>query len=90
MNNLPFKEEKIDENVYIRHFSKNVKDEEMTWHRDHENRIIEPIKENDWYFQIDNELPIRIDRKIEIPKETFHRGIKGTTDLDIKVTKLKD
>lgn len=89
MNNLPFEEEKIGQNTFIRHFSKDVDSEELQWHRDRENRIVEPLNENDWYFQLDNELPIKIDKKIEIPKETFHRAIKGTTDLNIKLTKLK-
>lgn len=89
MDNLPFTEKQINNNVFIRHFSKDIESEEMQWHRDKEDRIIEPIHENDWYFQLDNELPIRINKKIKIPKETYHRGIKGSTDLDIKVIKLK-
>ena len=87
MKNLPFTEEKISENQYIRYFSKNVDDDDMTWHRDREDRIVEPLEENDWYFQLDNELPIKIDKKIIIPKETFHRAIKGKTDLCVKITK---
>ena len=90
MENLPFDEKFLSKNVSIRHFDKNVKTDEMTWHRDHENRIIEPLDENDWMFQLDNELPISIDKKILIPKDVYHRGIKGTTDLIIKVTRLKD
>lgn len=88
MEYLPFTEEKISENQYIRHFSKNVEPDDMTWHRDKEDRIIEPLNENDWHFQLDNELPIKIDKKIVIPKLVFHRAIKGTTDLHIKITKL--
>jgi len=30
MENLPFREEKIGENVYIRRFSKNVKNEKIS------------------------------------------------------------
>ena len=88
MENLPYKEKFIDEKTSIRKFDKNVKNEEMKWHRDKENRIIEPLNENDWLFQLDNELPKPINNKIFIPKETFHRGIKGTTDLVIKITRF--
>lgn len=88
MNYLPFVEQKISDDQYIRHFSKNIDSDEMTWHRDKEDRIVEPLNENDWYYQLDNELPIKIDRKIVVPKFMFHRAIKGTTDLNIKITKL--
>lgn len=88
MNYLPFTEEKISENQYVRYFNKNINPDQMTWHRDKEDRIVEPLNVNDWYFQLDNELPIKIDKKIVIPKQIFHRAIKGTTDLYIKITKL--
>jgi hypothetical protein len=85
---LPFKEEKISENTFIRTFYQDVESGELTWHRDREDRIIEPIEENDWKFQLDNELPIKIEGKVFIPKGVYHRIIKGTGDLKIKLQKL--
>ena len=39
-------------------------------------------------FQRDSELPIRIEGQIHIPKGEWHRAIKGTGDLKIKIKKL--
>lgn len=85
---LPFKEEKVSENTFIRTFYQNVDSGELTWHRDREDRIIESIEETDWKFQIDNELPFTIEGRILIPKGVYHRLIKGTGDLKIKLEKL--
>ena len=85
---LPFYEEKIAENVFIRTFRSEVDSEEMSWHRDREDRIIESIGETDWKFQIDNQLPTNINGQIFIPKGVYHRLIKGSDDLKIKLIKI--
>lgn len=82
MEKLPFEEK--DE---IRTFSKDVESEELKWHRDREDRIVTPINSNDWMFQRDNSLPEPIDKEIFIKKGEWHRVIKGTSDLEIKVKK---
>ncbi len=84
----PFKEEKISENTFIRTFYQDVESGELTWHRDREDRIIKPIDETDWKFQIDNRLPIYIKGEIFIPKGVYHRIIKGSGDLKIKLNKF--
>lgn len=86
-NNFPFKEY-MKEGYHIRTFSEYVEDEELIWHRDKEDRIVEIIGESDWMIQIDNELPKLITERIFIPKETYHRIIKGKGDLKVKVKKL--
>lgn len=85
---LPYKETKLNDNTFIREFGQNTDSGEMVWHRDREDRIIESIGETDWLIQIDNELPKRIEGEIFIPKGVFHRLIKGTGDLEIKLQKL--
>jgi hypothetical protein len=85
---LPFKEEKISENTFIRTFFQDVDSGELYWHRDREDRIIESIEKTDWKIQLDNELPININDKIFIPKGVYHRLLKGNGDLKIKLTKL--
>lgn len=87
-NKLPFNEESIEENISIRTFSASIEDNSLVWHRDREDRIIEPIEETNWGFQLDNELPKRIQGQIFIPKGVWHRAIKGTGDLKIKLKKL--
>lgn len=84
----PFVEHLLSDHVYIRTFSVDTPEEELKWHWDEEDRIISPIRKTDWLFQFDNKLPQSIDSEIFIPKGEFHRIIKGTDDLIIKVTKI--
>lgn len=85
---LPFKENKIKENVFIREFSQQTDSGEFMWHRDHEDRIIKSMSETDWLVQIDNELPKSINEEVFIPMGVYHRLIKGSGDLKIKLKKL--
>ena len=84
---LPFKEEIVSDNTFIREFKQDTDSGEFTWHRDRENRIIESIGETDWMIQIDNELPKQISGEVFIPMGIYHRVIKGTGDLKIKLIK---
>lgn len=86
---LPFKENKITDNISIREFSQNTDSGEFMWHRDREDRIVNSIYPTDWKIQIDNELPIIIDHDIFIPKGIYHRLIKGTGNLNILLKKIK-
>jgi hypothetical protein len=85
---LPFKEEYVFEKTFIRTFSQDIPDNDLKWHWDEEDRIIETVEENDWQFQFDNHLPIPINTQIRIPKGEIHRLIKGTGELKLKVIKL--
>jgi len=86
---LPFNEH-IDDGYYIRTFSEGINDMELVWHRDREDRIVESVGDTDWMIQLDNELPIPLTERTYIPKETYHRVIKGNGDLKVKVKKLYD
>ena len=88
MNNLPFIEKKEGDNVFIRTFGSDTEEESLLWHRDREDRIIESLEETDWLFQLDNQLPQKIEGQIFIPKEIYHRLIKGSGDLKIKLIKF--
>ncbi len=85
---LPFQETKIGESTFVREFSQDTDSGEMCWHRDREDRIVESIGETDWMIQIDNELPKKIEGEVFIPIGVYHRLIKGTGDLKIKLKKL--
>ena len=85
---LPFKETKIGDNTFIREFNQDTESGEFVWHRDRESRIIESIEKTDWLIQIDNELPKVIEGKVFIPMGVYHRLIKGTGDLVIRLVKL--
>ena len=88
-NNHPF-DEYVEEGYHIRTFSKEIDDMELVWHRDKEDRIVESVDETDWMIQIDNELPKVLTEKISIPKGVYHRVIKGTDDVTVKVKKLNE
>jgi hypothetical protein len=87
---LPFQETKLSDNTFIREFKQDTDSGEFMWHRDFENRIIESIGETNWMIQIDNELPKQIRGEVFIPMGIYHRLIKGTGDLKIKLKKLKN
>ena len=81
----PYKEFYKDGYI-IREFSQQTSAFEFVWHRDKEDRYVETTHETDWQFQLDNQLPQRLSKdKLFIPKETYHRLIKGTGDLVVKI-----
>lgn len=71
----------------IREFDGDIQSEELVWHRDKKNRLVEVIEGSGWKFQMDNELPIELEEGMvfEIPKEIYHRIVKGNTKLVIKI-----
>ena len=78
--------EKKEEGYIIREFSQDTPSFEFVWHRDKEDRIVEAMHDTDWLLQLDNQPPIGLqNNKLFIPKETYHRLIKGTGDLVVKI-----
>jgi hypothetical protein len=87
---LPFQETKLGDNEFIRVFSQDTDSGEYMWHRDREDRIIESIEPTDWRIQIDNELPKVMEGEVFIPMGVYHRLIKGTGNLKIKLQKIQN
>jgi hypothetical protein len=88
----PFIDTEIDENGnLIRNFPNTTEAHLLKWHTDEEDRIVYSLNTNDWLFQFDNELPIPIKPyvEIEIKRGVFHRIIKGSTDLILKIKKCQ-
>lgn len=79
----PYKEE-----GQVRIFEKHIDEFELVWHRDKEDRLVKPLHKTDWKFQLDNDIPRTIENEIFIPKETYHRLIKGTGNLKVNILKL--
>lgn len=73
----------------IRIFPPDVEIDDLKWHRDHEDRIVIPLNDNDWFYQEDNKLPQPLNEKIFIPTGLWHRVIKGTTKLVVMIEKIK-
>jgi len=82
-----YTQKNLSDNLFERVFSSDVSEDELKWHKDKENRLVEVLNDSDWYFQMDNNLPIPLNKgfKFKIPKETYHRVIKGTSDLKILI-----
>ena len=82
----PFKQRKINGNL-IRKFSKDVSSSKLAWHRDHSDRAVSVVEGIDWLLQIDNNVPVLMEVGIQyyIPKNTYHRVIKGSTDLVLEI-----
>ncbi len=79
----------IEDGYKIREFSHDTPSFEFVWHRDKEDRYVEALHETDWQFQLDNEIPKRLsENKLFIPKETYHRLIKGTGNLKVKIYEI--
>jgi hypothetical protein len=83
-NMRPYYELETPEYIY-RKFTQDIPEEELVWHRDKNDREVEVIGPTDWMFQFDNELPQPLKDRLFIPKEVYHRLIKGTGNLGIKI-----
>jgi hypothetical protein len=83
----PYTDIEITDKYIIREFNENIDPIELLWHRDDEDRVIEILGETDWQIQLENELPTTFVPPIFIPKHKYHRLIKGTGDLILKIYK---
>lgn len=83
----PYKDIEITDSYIIREFNENIDPIELLWHRDDENRTVEIIGETDWKVQLDNQLPTSMNHPIFIKKHEWHRVIKGTGNLKLKIHK---
>ena len=77
-----------------RTFESSVDGEELVWHRDHNDRAVMPVSGKGWKIQLDNKLPIplNINESIYVPKNVYHRLIKGrsTENLVVEVTEYAE
>ena len=81
--------EQTEHDYVLREFSQDISTLELVWHRDKEDRIVQALNSTDWKFQIDNDIPRELGtNQLFIPKETYHRLIKGTGNLKVKIIKL--
>lgn len=76
-----------DNGFIIREFLDDVDDEELVWHRDKQTREVTVLEGTGWSLQLDNQLPKQLERGklYTIPKMEYHRLIKGTGKLVVKI-----
>jgi len=86
----PYKDIEVTDEYIIREFDDNIDPIELMWHRDDEDRLVEIIDSgNGWKFQFENELPwdLEPNMSIYILRHEWHRVIKGTGTLKLKIHK---
>jgi hypothetical protein len=71
----------------VRLFSEEVDTEDLRWHRDREDREIISILKTDWKIQLENELPVNLNSLVKIKAGEWHRLIKGSGELQLKIKK---
>ena len=84
----PYIDLEVTDKYIIREFNEDIDPIELLWHRDDEDRLIEIIENTDWFIQVENQLPSSMNKSIFIPRHEWHRTIKGTGKLRIKIYKL--
>lgn len=86
----PYTEFSLMTDDKLRLFSENVNPDELVWHRDVNPRRVYVQRGKGWKLQMDNELPkeLKIGHVYEIPEMTYHRLIKGTGSLLVRIKEL--
>ena len=85
----PYQEE-VNDSIITRVFKENVESDELVWHRDRNDRTVEILESDGWYFQFEDQLPTEMKKGdvLNIPKESYHRIIKGSNDLIVKIYEI--
>lgn len=83
----PYQEVINKDNSRLREFKIDTDNHELVWHKDEKDRYVTILEGKGWQFQKDNELPLILQKGdiIFIPKETYHRIIKGSSNLLINI-----
>jgi hypothetical protein len=75
------------ESYVIRTFDDSIDPTELKWHRDDEDRAVISVSSTDWKIQLENSLPQSLDSVVFIERGQWHRLIKGTGELRVKIVK---
>jgi len=83
-------DQKIENGIKKRIFKENIDDNELKWHFDKDDRNVKIVKSNKWMIQFDNKLPkeLKNGETIFIPKNKYHRVLKGKGDLVVEIKEL--
>ncbi len=83
----PYNDVSLGSEKFMRTFEETVDLSDLVWHRDHNDRMITIINGSNWKLQYDNDMPIllEIGKKYYIPKNEYHRLIRGNGNLIIQI-----
>jgi hypothetical protein len=84
----PYTQTAISERLILREFSESVTREELEWHMDRRDRRIKVLGGSGWKLQLESGLPfdLQLEGEYLIPKESWHRVIKGQGALKILIS----
>lgn len=88
----PYKQIRLTESILLREFSLSTNSQELVWHRDRCDRVIKILEGVGWQLQMDNRLPVALTpgEKYYIPANTYHRVIKGDSNLRVIISESKN
>ena len=86
---FPF-QQYIKEGKMVRVFTPDVDSDELKWHQDLKDRKVTILESNGWSFQMENELPNKLEnaKQIFIPKFAWHRVLKGSGKLVVEIEEI--
>ena len=84
LRDKPYQELRTFDTI-LRKFKEDTHEDELVWHRDRRDRKVEVLNNTNWMVQLENEIPQQLKETIFIPKNTYHRLIKGVGDLDLRI-----
>lgn len=95
MDNHPYAEihnDRFNQQHFLRVFSDDIKEEELVWHRDKQDRVVSVVKGKGWKLQMDNKLPEELvkGRSYIIKKMDYHRIIKGQGELILDIEEKQE
>ncbi len=87
----PYSDKSLANGIIRRVFRESTDTDELVWHRDHNTRHVKVVEGANWQIQFDNELPknLSVNESVYIPANTYHRIIKGNTDLVLDIKEEK-
>lgn len=89
-NYNPYIDSRKSDKGFVRVFSENVDVSKLVWHMDHDDRKVTVLSGSGWKLQLDNQFPVELQKNCTyfIPKNTFHRIIRGVGDLKIDIDNI--
>ena len=83
----PYIDQFEEDGSRIRTFSSDIDNDELIWHKDKKDREITILSGVGWKLQMEDKLPkeLELGKLYDIPKEEYHRIIKGKDNLVIRI-----
>ena len=83
----PYTEVLLENGSRYRVFSESVDNSDLVWHQDQCDRKVYVHESTGWEIQFDNELPVILEagNVYAVPRDTWHRVIKGQGSLVIQI-----